>query len=179
MSRSKGGIIGAIITVVIGSVTYNVSQKAIVDNFSRDTGMSKQEAEQYVESITEDDLVAWDELGSDHISAGQDFLDIADDLDCVDYYYEWETDSLSCEEGRFQLKRMGNSEIVLGKGYIALAAESASTEDIVSVIKLIDKYNADLTLEIVKQILDYQTLDEIKKTNSYNKALLQAVLDSD
>jgi len=53
MSKSKGGIIGAIVTVVVGSVTYSISRTAIVENFSRDTGMSKQEAEQYVENITE------------------------------------------------------------------------------------------------------------------------------
>lgn len=179
MSKSKGGIIGAIITVVIGSVTYSVSREAIVDNFSRDTGMSKQEAEQYVENITEDDLVAYDELGSDYVSEGEATLDIASDIDCVNYEYEWETNLLSCEEGKSQLIKFGNSEIALGKGYISLVSESASTEDIALVIDLIDSYNANLTLKIVNQIYDYPTIDELRKSNSYNKATLQAILDSD
>jgi hypothetical protein len=179
MSKSKGGIIGAIVTVVVGSVTYSISRTAIVENFSRDTGMSKQEAEQYVENITEDDLVDWDELGSEFITEGEELISSVADIDCVNYYYEWETDSFSCEEGKSQLTKLANSSIALGKGYMALASESASDNEISSVIRLIDRYNSNLTLEIVKQILDYQTIDEIRKTNSYNKSVLQAALDSE
>lgn len=179
MSKGKGGIIGAIITVVIGSVAYSVSQEAIVENFSRDTGLSKQEAEQYVENITEDDLVAWDELGSDYVSEGKITLEVVSEIDCINYEYEWETSSLSCDEGKSQLTKFGNSEIALGKGYITLVSESASTKEIAEVIKLIDKYNANLTFEIINQIYDYSTIDDLRKSSSYNKAMLQAVLNSD
>lgn len=106
-------------------------------------------------------------------------MDIASDIDCVNYEYEWETSSLSCEEGKSQLTKLGNSEIALGKGYITLASESASTKDMAEVIKLIDKYNANLTLEIINQIYDYSAIDDLRKSSSYNKAMLQAVLDSD
>jgi len=176
--KGKGKIIAGIITLVIGGTVYSVSQEDVIDNFSKDTGLSQQESQRYVEAVTEDDLVAFDKLGSDFISEGQESLSIASDIDCVNYYYEWETDTLSCEEGKSQLTKVGNSEIALGKAYTILASESASAEDVSSVIKLIDRLNADYSLEIVSQVIDYSTLDELKKTNSYNKALLQAALDS-
>lgn len=178
MSESKGGIVGAIITVVVGSVAYSVSQADIVKNFSKDTGMSQQEAEQYVQNITEDDKASWSEIGSGFISDGQDFIDTASEIDCVNYEYEWETKTLSCEKGKSQLMKFGNEGVELGKAYKILDSESASTEDISLVIKLIDKDNANLNLEIVSQLLDNETINELKNTNSYNKSVLQAVLDS-
>jgi hypothetical protein len=177
--KGKGGIIAGIITLVIGGTVYNVSQEQIVENFSKDTGMSQQQAQEYVENVTEDDLVAFDEIGSDLIFDGEEILKAASETDCVDFYYEWETDSLSCEEGKAQLKRIGNSEVSLGKAYKKLDTESANTEDISLVITLIDRLNVDLNLEIVRQVLDFQTIDEMRKTNSFNKSLLQAALDSD
>lgn len=176
--KGKGGIIKGIITLVIGGTVFTVSQADIAKNFSKDTGISQKEAEQYVEEITEEDLVPYDELGSDFISEGQDILSAASDIDCANYYYEWETGTLSCEEGKSQIRRIGNSEIALGKAYTILASESASTKDISSVIRLIDRVNADLSLEIISQVLDYPTIDETRKTNSFNKAMLQAALDS-
>lgn len=177
MSR-KGGIIGTIITLVIGGTAFSVSQADIVKNFSKDTGMSQQQAEEYVENISEDDMVSFDKLGSEFISGGQEIIVVASKIDCVNYSYEWETATLSCEEGKSQMRTFGNSEIALGNGYTTLASESASTEDMSSVIKLIDRLNADLNSKIVIKLLDSPTIDELKKTNSYNKALLQAALDS-
>jgi hypothetical protein len=175
---NKGGIIGGIITLVIGGTLFSVSKADIAKNFSKDTGLSQTEAEQYVENVSKDDLVAYDVVGSNFISDGQDILSAAADIDCVNYSYEWEADSLSCEEGKSQLATIGDSEIALGKAYTILASKSASTTDISLAIGLIDKLNTDLKSEIVSQVLDYPKIDEIRKTNSYNKALLQAALDS-
>lgn len=176
--KIKSGIIAGIVTLVIGGTAFNVSRETIVENFSKDTGMSKQESEQYVDSITEDDMVEYSELGADYVSEGQEILDMASEIDCINYYYEWETESLSCERGILQWKNLGNSEIALGKGYIILSSKSASTDEISYVIKCIDDFNKNLNSEIVKQILDYEIINELKKNNSFNKALLQAALDS-
>lgn len=178
MAQGKGGIIGGIITLVIGGVVYSVNQTAVVQNFSKDTGMTQQEAKEYVENVKEDDLVAYDELGSSFISEGQDILKVANETDCNDYSYEWETNTLSCDEGKSQLAEFGNSEIALGKAFIKLSSESATTEDISSAIQLIDQVNANYNLEIISEVLDNNTINESKKTNSFNKALLQAALDS-
>lgn len=175
---NKGGIIGGIITLVIGGAVYSVSQTDVAKNFSKDTGMSQQQAEQYVENISEDDLVSFEEVGLSYISDGQDTLNAISEIDCVNYSYEWETATLSCEKAKSQLKISGGDEIKLGKAYKILDTDSASTADIYSVITLIDKVNEDLKLEIINKIFDYQTIDEIRKTNSYNKALLQTALDS-
>jgi hypothetical protein len=73
---------------------------------------------------------------------------------------------------------LGNNEIALGKAYTVLASESASREDISKVISLIDSLNADFNFEIVGYMLKPQDIDEMRKTNSFNKALLQSALES-
>ena len=172
-------IVGTVITLVIGGTVYTVSQADIAKNFSKDTGLTQQEAEQYVSEIKEEDLVPFGEIGSGFISEGQDLVSAAADIDCDNYYYEWESPTLTCEEGKSQLRRVGNSEIALGKAYKVLDTEEASEEDISLVIRNIDSLNRDLSLDIVTLTLDPPTIDDMKKTNSYNKALLQAALDSD
>lgn len=171
-------LLGTIMTLVIGGTVYTVSQADVAKNLSKDTGMTQQEAQQYVENVSEDDLVPYDKVGSELTSDGQSILSVASDLDCVNYDYEWETLSLTCEVGQSQLKKIGNNEIALGKAYTRLSSESASRDDISLVINLIDRVNADLNLGIVSIMLDYSSINETRKTNSYNKALLQAALDS-
>ncbi len=179
MAKGTGRVIAGIITLIIGGTVYRVSQEDVVRNFSEETGMSQKEAEQYIENISDDELVSIDKLGSEFITEGQDILSIASEIDCVNYYYEWETDTLSCEEGKSQIKNFGNSEIALGEAYKVLSSESASTEDINSVIRLIDRVNENYSLEIINKLLDYSEIDEAIKTNLFNKALLQAALESD
>ena len=177
--NAKGGLISGLITLAIGGTIYTVSQTDIVKNFSKDTGLSKKEAQEYVESVTEDDMVPFDELGSDFISDGQEAIELANDLDCVNYEYEWETNTLSCNKAKSQLIKYGNDEVALGKAYTTLASESATKDDISSAISCIDKLNADLNLEIVGYMFDFQTISEIRKENSFNKALLQSALESE
>lgn len=172
------GIFKGIITIAIGGTIFSISQTDLIKNFSKETGLSQEEAQQYIENVTEDDLASFNEIGSDFISDGQDVLNSAKEIDCVNYFYEWETTTMSCEKGKSQLIKLGNDEVALGKAYTILASESASKEDMSSVISLIDKLNADLSLEIVNYILDPQTIDETRKTNSFNKALLQSALES-
>jgi len=179
MAKGTGKAIAGIITIIIGGTAYKVSQADIVNIFSDETGMSQNEAEQYIENIPEDELVSLDELGSDYIADGQDFLSIASQIDCVNYYYEWETETLSCAEGKSQLITFGESEIALGEAYDVLNSESASTEDISSAIWLIDRVNENYSLEIISEVLDSSEIDDAIKSNLYNKALLQAALESE
>lgn len=171
-------IIGAVITLVIGGTVYTFSQSDVAKNFAKNTGLSQQEAEQYVSNIKDEDLVAFSKIGSDFISDGQDIIKTANDIDCVNYTYEWESSTLTCNEGKSQLTRIGNSEVTLGKSYQKLDTEDATENDISLTIKNIDRLNADFGLGIVAKILDPSTIDEMKKTNSYNRALLQTALES-
>lgn len=173
------GIFKGIIAIAIGGTIFTFSQTDLVKNFSKETGLSQEEAQQYVENVSEDDLVPYDKLGSDFISDGQDILNSSREIDCVNYTYEWETSTLSCEKGKLQLTMLGNNEIELGKAYTVLASETASREDMSKVISLIDSLNADFNFEIVKYMLQPQDIDEMKKANSFNKALLQSALESD
>lgn len=171
-------IIGAVITLVIGGTVYTFSQADVVKNFSKDTGLTQQEAEQYVSEIKEEDLESFDKIGAELISEGQEVVKAASEIDCVNYEYEWESPVLTCSEGKSQLKRVGDSEIALGRAYIVLDTEDASEDDMSLVIKNIDRLNIDLESKIVTLMLDPSTVDEMKKTNSYNKALIQTALDS-
>lgn len=87
---------GAVITLAIGGTAYTVNQADIVNNFATDTGMSQQEAEQYVNDVKEEDLVSYGELGAGHIRDGEDLLSGTSEIDCVNYEYEWQTNSVSC-----------------------------------------------------------------------------------
>lgn len=177
--RGKGGIIGGIITLVIGGTLYQVNQADIVNYFSKDTGLTKQEAEKYVSEVKEDDLVPYDQLGTDYISDGQDMVKAANEIDCENYEYEWESYTLKCDKGKTQLRILGNNEIALGKAYKSLASDDAGREEISLVIRNIDTLNSSLSFEVVNWLLEPSDIDDIRKTNSYNKALLQAALDSE
>jgi len=179
MARGTGKAIAGIITLIIGGTIYSINQKDVVNNFSEETGMTKNEAEQYIENIPDEELVSFEELGLSMIEDGEFILDIASEIDCINYYYEWETDKLSCGEGKSQLIKFGESEISLGKAYISLSYESASTKDINKAIDLIEIVNNNYSLEIIEELIDYADIDESIKTNLFNKALLQAALDSD
>ena len=172
-------IIGTVITLAIGGTVYTFSQADVVKNFSKETGLTQQEAEEYVSGIEEEDLMSFDEIGSDYISLGQDLVSGTTEIDCVNYEYEWGSSTLTCNEGKSQLKRFGNSAIALGRAYKAIDTEEAGEDEISSAIRYIDRMNSDLLLDIVTQMLDPPTIDEITKTNSYNKALLQAALESE
>ena len=179
MAKGSGKVIAGIITLIIGGTAYSISQGDLVNKFSEETGMSQTEAEQCVENISDDELVSFDKLGSDFISDGEEILNMATEIDCANYYYEWETDTLTCDEGKSQIIEFGESIIALGEAYKVLSSESASEGDIYSAIRLIDRVNENYSLEIVVILLDRSYIDEAIKTNLYNKALLRAALESE
>ncbi|MGH7245312.1 MAG: hypothetical protein ACREBJ_00760 [Nitrosotalea sp.] len=171
-------IIGTIITLVIGGAVFTFSQADVVKNFSKDTGLTQQEAQQYVNGIKKEDLQSFDKIGSEFISDGQTVIEYTNKIDCVNYTYKWESDSLSCEEGKSQLNTISNDEIALGNAYKILDTEKATKDDMSLVIKDIETNNYDLQLGIVSAILNPSTIDGLKKRNSYNEALLQSALNS-
>ena len=175
----KDIIKGAIITLVIGGSAYTFSTADVVQNFAEDTGLSQEQAEQYISEVDEDDLASFDMIGSQFVSDGQQFLDLASEIDCTDNEYEWESISLSCKKAKEQVGRLARSYIALGNVYIRLVSDSASRDDMSEAISLIDQLNSDLESDIVPVLLDLETIDEEKKTNSYNKAVLKAALESE
>src|SRR3712207_4681994 len=129
---------GAIITVVIGGGAYTINQADVVSNFASDTGMSQQEAQKYVSDVKDEDLVSYDKLGTTLISDGNDVLSSTQQIDCVNYEYDWESPTLTCEQGKIQLTELGNSEVALGHAYKKLGSDSASRDDIANTVVLID-----------------------------------------
>ncbi len=63
MAKGIGKVIAGILIIVIGGTAYAVSQNDVVKNFSEETGMTQQEAQQYVENISEEELTSLGELG--------------------------------------------------------------------------------------------------------------------
>lgn len=181
MDNIKGTIIGTIVTIIIGGAAYNVNQGDIVKNFADDAGLTKEQAEQYIKEIPEENLATWSEIGSEFVNEGQGLLKISNEIDCINYEYEWESFALPCSEGKAQLAKLSRGWILLGQSYIKLSLDSATENDIKETIRLIDQVNSDLELEfisIIVDVVDQSTIDETKTTNLYNKALLKTVLDT-
>ncbi|MEX0919348.1 MAG: hypothetical protein WDZ64_01195 [Parcubacteria group bacterium] len=177
MDNIKGVITGTVITILIGGTAYTVSQSDVIKNFADDTGLTQEQAEQYINEIPEEELANWDEIGYALIEDGQALLSIANEMDCINYEYEWESVTLSCSEGKEQLNKLARDTTLLGQAYIKLSSDSASKDDIAETISLIDQLNSDYEFDVVKITVDWETIDEIRKTNSYNKALLKATLE--
>ncbi|MDO8463462.1 MAG: hypothetical protein Q7S96_04310 [bacterium] len=178
MNNLKNIITGGIITLVIGGTAFTFNQQAVVDNFAEDTGFTQEQAEQYVNNVSEDELVPFDEIGADYVAEGEETLEFATSIDCVNYEYEWESATLSCSTGKAQLQEIGNAEQSLGREYIKLGSDSASENDMRTAVGLLDQLNSFYSLEVSVAAFDNQILNEMRLTNSYNKSLLNAALES-
>lgn len=174
----KDLIKGGIITLVIGGSVFTFSQSDLAKNFAKETGMTQEQAEQYIDSVDKDELKSFDKIGSDIVKDGEEIITNASEIDCTNYEYEWESTSFSCQTGKKQLEKIGNDSILLGKAYIILSTDSASEIDINKAMTLIDQLNSDYELEIINFILDAKTIDENKKTNYFNKSVLKSALES-
>lgn len=174
-------IIGGAIALAIGGTVFAVSQSDIVSNFSKNTGMTQEQAENYINNISESDLVSFSEVGQDFIEDGNWYLDGARDIDCVNYTYEWETYSLSCQSGKSQLQKIGSDEIKLGNCYKSLDTDlgDAVKSKINECVSDIDTVNADFNFPIVTALMDATTITDLKNTNIYNKSILQSALESE
>ena len=179
MDSIKSIATGAVITLIIGGTAYNVSQKDVIQNFADDTGLTQEQAELYINEIPEEELDTFSVIGSDFINEGQEYLAMANDIDCINYEYDWESTTLSCFKGKSQLNKLAKNTSSLGYAFKKLDSDSASEEDIAETIRLIDQLNADYELEIFYILWDRSTVSEAKKTNSYNKSILKAALKSD
>jgi hypothetical protein len=178
MDNLKNIITGGIITLFIGGSAYTFSQQDVVDNFATDTGLTQEQAEQYVNSVPEEELIPFDEVGSGYVDESEKTLSTKDEIDCVNYEYEWETPTLTCAVAKSQLQKIATSELSVGRSFIKLSSENATEDDIRTAISHLDQLNINYDLEINKAMFDEQSLEEMKKTNSYNKALLQSALES-
>lgn len=176
MGLGKGAI-GGIITLVIGGTSFAVSKTDIVDNFARETGMSQQEAQQYVEN-SQKNMVSFSEVGASLTKEGEEINSTSAKLDCANYEYDWESSDLSCSQGKTQLSTIGRNEVELGDCYQALGTDlgSAAKDKISECIEDVDRLNASYELPVATKILDSKTIRDGKNTNSFNKSVLQAAL---
>lgn len=179
MDNIKSIVTGTIITLIVGGTAYTISQEDVAKNFANDSGLTQEQAEQYINAIPEDELVSWNEIGSQYVVESQELVDVATEIDCENYEYEWESATLSCIKGKGQMEKLGRDSKLLGQAYIKLGSDSASTYNMSETIKFIDQLNSDYSLEIVRFMLDSSTIDELKKTNLYNKSLLKTILESE
>lgn len=77
--------------------------------------MTQQESQQYIENISEDELISFYDLSASHITLGEEVFKIVREMDCENYQYDWETETLSCGLGMMQLTLFGGSNIELGE----------------------------------------------------------------
>ncbi len=178
MDNIKNIITGGVITLFIGGTAFTFSQQDVIDNFADDSGLTQEQAEQYVQDISEDELVPWDEIGNDFLGESKKSLAIAAEIDCENYEYEWESPTLPCSAGKAQLQKIAKSEQLLGQSLIQLSTETASEDDMRTTIGYFDQLNTDYKLEIAGAIFDTAAIDDMVMTNTYNKSLLKAALES-
>ncbi|MEN9921090.1 MAG: hypothetical protein RLZZ517_68 [Candidatus Parcubacteria bacterium] len=179
MNNIKNAVIGGVITLLVGGTAYTISQTDVAKNFANDTGLTQEQAEQYVNNVKEEDLASWDTVGSSFITDGQEILEIAKGIDCQNYEYEWESTSLTCIEGKMQMNKFANNSILLGKAFKKLDVDGATKDDMRETIILIDQMNSNFKFEIVTSLLSASEIDEMKKTNSYNKSLLKTIVETE
>ncbi len=84
---------------------------------------------------------------------------------------------MSCEEGLAQLIEFGVSSVELGEVYKVLGYTHGFTNDIEEAIRLIDRNNKSLNSEIMVILLGESGVDEMVKSNQYNKAILKTALE--
>jgi hypothetical protein len=173
-------VVGGVIAMVIGGSTYAVSQSDVVNNFSKNTGQSQQQAQQYINSIPQKDLQSFSKIGQGFVSDGNSLLNDSTNTDCVNYTYKWVTDSLSCDDGKTQLQTVGNDEITLGNCFQALDTNLGNTskDKISQCISAINATDADYNLPVIIAVLDSNTITDSKNTDAYNKSVLEAALKS-
>jgi hypothetical protein len=173
-------IVGGVIALAIGGTTYAVSNSAIVSNFSTNSGMSQQQAQQYIKNIPQSDLETFSKLGQGLVSDGNSILSESSSIDCTNYTYQWETSSLTCSDGDSQLQTVGNDEVTLGNCYQTLDTNLGDGADakINECIADIDTVDSAYSLPIVTTLLDSGTITDNKNTDAYNKSVLQAALQS-
>jgi len=175
----KEKIIGGIIVVVLGGTTFAVSQTDVVNNFANETGMSQQQAEEYVDKV-QSDLASFDQIGTDLITDGNTITATATEMDCVNYAYEWESPSLSCFDGQAQLRTLGANETKLGECYKALDADlgAGAKAKISECITDIDAVSVSYELPIATAIMTAEELTDTRNSNAYNKSVLKSSLES-
>ena len=83
----KDLIKGGIITLLIGGSAYTISQSDVIKNFADDTGLTQEQAEEYVNNISEDELFSFDKIGADLIDEGKEIDSLTPEIDCVNYEY--------------------------------------------------------------------------------------------
>ena len=169
-------VVGVVATVIIGGTAYTISQKDVVNNFAKDSGMTQDQAQQYVNNVGS--LVPFDQIGNSMISDANDAIADASKIDCINYTYKWESAKFSCDDAKNQLNQIGNDEKKLGNSYGKLSSSSASKDDISTTIRQIDTLNSDYNLPVVILFLDQKTIIDTENTNTYNKATLEAALGS-
>jgi len=173
-------IVGGVITLAIGGTVYTVSQQDVTNNFSKNTGLTQQQAQQYINNIPQSDITSFTKAGQELINDGNSIQNIQSQIDCDNYTYNWETLTLTCADGKSQLQSISNDEIILGNCYQALDTNlgDSAISKINECISDIDTDNAAYNLPIAAALLDSKTLTDLTNTNNYNKSVLQAALQS-
>ena len=178
MDTIKNIAIGGAVTLLVGGTAFTFSQQDVVDNFASETGLSQEQAEQYINDIPDEELVSFDELGEWYISESDITTSIAAEIDCVLYEYDWETPTLTCPGAKKQMEEMATAERATGESYVVLARDSADESDIRVTVAALERLNRSYDQPVAAIVFDEPAIEEMRFTNSYNKSLLTAALES-
>lgn len=173
-------IVGGVVVLVIGGTSYTIHQSDVSNNLSKNTGMTQQQAQDYVNNIPKDQLESFSKIGQDLSSDGNSVNTEMNKIDCANYTYQWVTPTLSCDDGKTQMQAVGSNEITLGGCFEELDTDLGSTASakINECLADIDTLNSAYDAPIVSVALDSKTINDTKTTLQYDKSVLQAALQS-
>lgn len=180
MDEVKSKLIGGAIVLVLGGTGFTVSQSDIVNNFAQESGMTQQQAQQYVEE-SQDDLDSFGNIGTGFVESGNTVIGEAAGINCEEYVYEWETALLSCDEGKRQLHFLGSKEIDLGQCFKELDTDLGDFAEakVSECIADIDELNLAYDQPAAANIFGADYVSETKNTNLFNKSVLRTALESE
>ena len=173
----KRAIAGVVVTAIIGGTTYTMSMSDVIANFSRNAGLSQENAQKYVEG-TKNSLGSFEKVGRGYVAESANLSGKALALDCATYRYTWESPSLNCVEGKSELQDFASTVLNLGQCYQDLGKDlgNGANQRVRECISDIDLYDASLDSPIVRKLLNPQGLLDAHRRNQYNKAVLQSAM---
>jgi hypothetical protein len=183
VENAKNLVIGGIITLIIGGLTYSFSRQDLIDNFTADTGLSQQQAEEFISSKLDEEGSSWEELGHEFSLASQSLQKIHNSIDCENLSSEEfliikEGVSLSCDEALEQIAQIANSAESVSVAYLKLSEDNVSRDDVRETVFYLDQFITDLDSPVLVPFISSSTIEDYKLSSSLNKSLLKTALEN-
>lgn len=170
-------------TILLGMIIslgiYTVSLANTGNPSSSDSSDTKQITEAFLAELSAADRETYADLGAGYIEDGETVLGIAEGMDCKKYAYEWESSTLTCQQGVAQLAKFGETEVSIGKVFQKIASQETNRTELLAAVDLIDRQIASYDDEIIRHLLEAAEIQDNIRANTANKETLESLLNTD